>query len=103
MGTITHAAERKAFEVALNAVVRKTEKGRRNGYVGVVNAIEAVLGDGWKPEAYDALREAFGKEGKWAGFMDNLLVNYDTDYIKGLMMSLGYEGGFSGCNDCPHP
>ena len=96
MGTITHAAERKAFEVALNAVVRKTEKGRRNGYVGVVNAIEAVLGDGWKPEAYDALREAFGKEGKWAGFMDNLLVNYDTDYIKGLMMSLGYEGGFSG-------
>ena len=27
MGTITHAAERKAFEVALNAVVRKTEKG----------------------------------------------------------------------------
>ena len=37
MGTITHAAERKAFEVALNAVVRKTEKGRRNGYVGVVN------------------------------------------------------------------
>ena len=96
MGTITHAAERKAFEVALNAVVRKTEKGRRNGYVGVVNAIEAVLGDGWKPEAYDALREAFGKEGKWAGFMDNLLVNYDADYIKGLMMSLGYEGGFSG-------
>lgn len=96
MGTITHAAERKAFEVALNAVVRKTEKGRRNGYVGVVNAIEAVLGDGWKPEAYDALREAFGKEGKWTGFMDNLLKNYDTDYIKGLMMSLGYEGGFSG-------
>ena len=70
MSTIAHAAERKVFEVALNAVVKKTERGRRNGYVGVVNAIEAVLGDGWKPEAYNALREAFGKEGKWTIYIE---------------------------------
>ena len=96
MGTITHATERKAFELALNALARKNGKSRSNGYVSMINAIETVLGDGLKPEAYDALRRAFGKDGKWTAYLDRLLTESNPEYLKGLMMSLGYEGAFSG-------
>lgn len=51
MAAITHAAERKAFEVALNSAMKKVDKNRSEGYVEVVNMIEKVLKDGWKPVA----------------------------------------------------
>ena len=96
MSAITHAAQRKAFEAALNAALKKTEKRRGEGYAGVVNAIEKALGDGWKPEAYEQLRAAVSKDGKWARYFDNLLDRTDTDYLKGMIMSLLYEGAFYG-------
>jgi len=96
MNKITHVVERKTFELALNAALRKKGKYRNKGYVRVVNAIEAVLGDVWRPEAYSALREALGKEGKWTGYFDKIIAESDPAYLKGLMMSLGYEGGFAG-------
>ncbi len=96
MAAITHAAERKAFEVALGSVMKKVDKNRSEGYVEIVNMIEKVLKDGWKPEAYDRLRTALGKEGKWTHYFNNLLDNCDIEYLKGLMMSFGYEGGFRG-------
>lgn len=58
--------------------------------------IEKVLKDGWKPEAYERLRVAFSKEGKWTQYFNNLLDNCDRAYLKGLMMAFGYEGGFRG-------
>ena len=96
MAAITHAAERKAFEVALGSVMKKVDKNRSEGYVEIVNMIEKVLKDGWKPEAYDRLRTALGKDGKWTHYFNNLLDNCHIEYLKGLMMSFGYEGGFRG-------
>ena len=40
MAVITHAAERKAFEVALGSVMKKVDKNRSDGYVEIVNMIE---------------------------------------------------------------
>ncbi len=96
MASITHTAERKAFEVALSSVMKKVDKNRSEGYVEIVNMIEKVLKDGWKPEAYERLRMALGKDGKWTQYFNNLLDNCDIEYLKGLMMSFGYEGGFRG-------
>ena len=95
---IVHAAKRKALEVALDAVMKKAKKDRTEGYVEVVNVVEKLLGDGWPPEAYDRLRSALGKDGKWTSFFDDLLDYVDTDYLKGLIMSIGFEGGFTGFN-----
>ena len=96
MAAITHAAERKAFEVALNSAMKKVDKNRSEGYVEVVNMIEKVLKDGWKPEAYERLRTTLGKDGKWTQYFNNLLDNYDREYLRGVMMSFGYEGAFRG-------
>lgn len=73
MAAITHAAERKAFEVTLGSVMKKVDKNRYEGYVEIVNMIEKVLKDGWKPEAYERLRTALGKDGKWTHYFNNLL------------------------------
>ena len=96
METISHAVERKAFEVALDSLMKKAQKNRSEGYVEIVNMIEKVLKDGWKPEAYERLRVTLGKDGKWTQFFNNLLDNCDVEYLKGLMMAFGYEGGFRG-------
>jgi hypothetical protein len=93
---LAHAAERKAFELVLNSLEKKSKKNRHEGYVEVVNAMQKVLGDGWPDEAYDRLRATFSKGGKYANFFDRLLDTTDPEYLKGLMMSFGYEAALSG-------
>lgn len=93
---LVHAAERKAFELVLDTAGKKAVNNREEGYVGVVNAIQKLLGDTWPPEAYDRLRATFSKEGKWTTFFNNLIDRVDLDYLKGLFMSFGFEAGFTG-------
>ncbi len=97
MASIAHAAERKAFELVLRNVLKKKKGSDRDeGYVDVINAIEKLQGDTWPPEAYERLRKGFSQGGKWAQFFDNLIANTDTDFLTGLFMSFGFEGGFTG-------
>lgn len=96
MSSIAHAAERKAFEVALNSVMKKSKNAREEGFVGVVNVFQKILGNTWPPEAFDRLRIALGKDGKWTEFFCNLLDTRDTEFLKGIFMSFGYEGALSG-------
>jgi MoaA/NifB/PqqE/SkfB family radical SAM enzyme len=93
---IVHAAERKAFDAAITQAIRKADRCGSEGYVDLVNAVEKVLGDGWPEEAYDRLRDALGKDGKWTRFFNDLLQNTNREYLKGLLMSFGFEGGFTG-------
>ena len=44
---LKHAAERKAFEAAVSAAMRKADKSGSEGYVEMVNVIQKVLGDAW--------------------------------------------------------
>ena len=93
---LTHAAKRKAFELVLDTVGKKAVQNRGEGYTEVVNAIQKLLGNGWKDTAYDQLRIAFSKEGKWTTYFNNLLDHVDTEFLKGLFMSIGFEGAFTG-------
>ena len=96
MADVKHAVERKAFEVVLDNVMKRNEKHRGEGYVGVINAMQKLMGDTWKPEAYEKLRRSFSQNGKYAQFFDRILNNTDADFIKGLFMSIGFEAGFTG-------
>lgn len=93
---IVHAAQRKAFELLLDTVGKKAINNRTEGYVGVINGIQKLLGDAWTDDGYAMLKTAFGKDGKWTGFFNNLMDHADTEFIKGLFMSIGFEGGFTG-------
>ncbi len=93
---LAHAAERKMMEAALNKAVKYAKGHRGEGYAGVVDAMQKILKDGWKEEAYDSLRTGLSSDGKWAHFFDELIEKTDTEYLKGLIMSFGFEGGLTG-------
>jgi MoaA/NifB/PqqE/SkfB family radical SAM enzyme len=96
---IAHAAERKAFELVLDGVMKYAKKDRTKGFVQVVNAIEKVLGDVWSPQAYDSLRKFFGTDSKWSRQLSHILDTVDPFVLKTLMLNAGYEGGFRGFRD----
>ena len=70
---LTHAAERAAFQAVIKTAGRKTISNREEGFVSVVDMIQKINGDTWSAEAYDRLRETFGKDGKWTKFFNHLL------------------------------
>ena len=86
---LTHAAERAAFQAVIKTAGRKTISNREEGFVSVVDMIQKINGDTWSAEAYDRLRETFGKDGKWTKFFNHLLDYADQDYLEGLFMSFG--------------
>ena len=96
---ITHAAERKAFELILDGVMKYTKKERNKGFVQVVNAIEKVLGDVWPKDAYDQMRKFFGTDSKWSRQLNHIIDTVDPHVLKTLMLNAGYEGGFRGFRD----
>ena len=96
---LTHAAERAAFEAVLKTAGKKAVKNRKEGYVEVINVMQKILGNAWPDEAYGRLRTAFSKDGKWTGFFNDLLDRVDHDYLLGLFMSIGFEGGFTGYHE----
>lgn len=77
---ILHAAQRKAFETALNTAMKKVDGNNNKGYIGGIDLIQKTLGKGWPDQAYENLREAFGKDGKWTQFFNNL--NETTDLFR---------------------
>ena len=94
---MTHAIERKAFEVAIDAAIKHTNKDRSKALLQLVDLMEKTLGDGWSPQAYEALREIFRDENsKWMQYANHLLDNTDPKLIKMAMLNLGYEAGYRG-------
>ncbi len=93
---VVHAAQRKAFELALDTVGKKAIQNRTEGYVEVINAMQKILGDAWPDGAYDKLRVAFAKDGKWTRYFNNLLEHTDVEFLRGLFLSIGFEGAFAG-------
>lgn len=97
MDSITHAMQRKAFEVAIDAAIKYTNHDRSKALLQLVDLTEKILGDVWKPEAYAQLRNIFSNpDSKWMKFANNLLDNTDPKLLKMAMLNLGYEAGFRG-------
>lgn len=95
--TVAHAVERKAFEVAIDAAIKHTNKDRQKALLQFIDLAEKKLGDAWKPEAYEALREIVrDKDSKWMRYIDRLFDNTDPKLIKMAALNLGYEAGFRG-------
>ena len=63
---LIHAAERKAFEVAIDSLIKHVGNDPTN-MVKIINIGEKFIGKSWSPEAYEKLKAAFSDENsKWA-------------------------------------
>ena len=62
MANIIHAAERKAFRIALDRVVEKAKEGNAAEVAdSLINMIQKILGDTWSDDAYARLHQIAGK------------------------------------------
>ena len=95
--SMTHMAERKAFEIAIDAALKHLHKDRQKALLQFVDLAEKSLGDAWRPEAYENIRKQISNEdSKWMKFANNLFDNTDPKLIKMAALNLGYEAGFRG-------
>ena len=94
---IKHAAERKAFEVAIDAALKHIDKDREKAMIQFINLIQKVLGDTWPDSAYDALRGVYeDPNSKWCKFTNDLFDDIDHGILKTAALNLGYETAFRG-------
>ncbi len=97
MGSITHAAERKLFEVAVDAAMNHVSKDREKAMIQFIDLMQKVLGNTWKPEAFDKLRGIYeNPDSKWNKFTNDLFDSVDLGQLKSAALNLGYEAGFRG-------
>ena len=61
-----HKAQRKMFEVVLDAAIKHSDSDRRKALMQLVDLIEKTLGDVWGPAAYKMFRDIFSDpDSKW--------------------------------------
>lgn len=97
MASLGHAAERKLFEVAVNAAFNHIDKDREKAMIQFINLMQKVLGSTWQPEAFDALRGIYeDPNSKWCKFTNDLFDNVDHKQLLSAALNLGYEAGFRG-------
>lgn len=93
---LIHAAKRKAFEVAIDSLIKHVGNDPTN-MVKIINIGEKFIGKSWSPEAYEKLKAAFSDENsKWAKFGRRLVEETDPFVLKQAFLTLGYEAGFHG-------
>ena len=98
MTNLAHAAERKAFQITLEKLVKKA-KTENAGEVAdsLINLIEKILGPAWKDKTYEELRSiAADPDSKWARFADRVMQNTDEKILTTFLLNAAYEGGFRG-------
>ena len=94
---LKYVAERKAFEVMIDTLIKRVGKDSSKNLVQLINMIEKVLGDTLPPVAYDKLRKAFGDENsKWAHYAERLATETDPFVLREAFLTLGYEAAFRG-------
>ena len=96
---LAHKAERKAFEITLNSIVKKAQKGEDLSEVfnSLIDKMEKVLGDSWKASSYEMLRKlSCDPDSKWTRYTHRILKEVDPNILVKFLLNAGYEGGFRG-------
>ena len=95
---LSHAAERRAFETILDSMIKKGQTQNVGELASeLVDMIQRILGDTWKPESYELLRRLSEEpDGKWAHYAQRILRECDPYILKTFLTNVAYEGGFRG-------
>ena len=101
MKNLTHAAERKAFSVAIDQFLKHLDEqseDRTSTYLKLVNMAEKFWGkDGTSQEGLDRARKAIqDPNNRWVKFINRVIDETDPHVAKMLLLNLGYEAFFRG-------
>ena len=94
---VSHAAERKAMEVAIDHIVKGLDKDRTGEYLKLIDLAEKFYGKGFTKENYDAARKAVqDPNNKWVNYINSVIDDANPEFIKKTALNLGYEAFFRG-------
>ena len=99
---LQHAAERKAFAVAIDKFLNHLDKSdiseRTETYLKLIDAAEKFWGkNGARKETLDKVREYVkNPENRWVKFINRVIDETDRNYAKKMLLNLGYEAFFRG-------
>ena len=97
MPTLSHKAGRAAFSVAVDAVLKKTNKDRNKAFHSLVDLAERFMGDSMPLTSYDAARKVIDDpESKWMLYINRLLDEVSPNVLKTAALNFGYEAGLCG-------
>lgn len=97
MGKIRHQAERAAFGVLVDGILKYINKDPENNLLKAVDLTESFAKDRFQPESYEAARRMIrDKDGKWMQYVYRLMREVSPNVLKKTVMNLGFEAMLSG-------
>ena len=99
---LQHAAERKAFAVAIDKFLNHLDKEdmskRTDTYLKLIDAAEKFWGkNGARKETLDKVREYVkNPNNRWVKFINRVIDESDPHYARTMLLNLGYEAFFRG-------
>lgn len=94
---LAHKAQRKMFEVVIDAACKHNDNDRRKALLQLVDLVEKTLGDVWGPGAYQMFRNIFSDpDNKWMKYANSMFNDVDPKILKSRMLNTGLEAGFRG-------
>ncbi len=94
---VKHAAGRKAFEVAFDAVYKYVNKDREKNMLKLLNLAHKVTGSTFPEFFWDNATEMLGNpEAKWTKVIYNAFEKFNPNIVKKHVLNLAYETGLTG-------
>ncbi len=97
---IAHAAERKAFEVAFNQVIKSMTSDTREGAIEKLINMAAKLLKDTNPGAVVGMKSALYPGSKWEDWIFRVIDETDPNVLRAAVLNGGYESAFRGYRDC---
>ena len=101
--SISHAAERKTFEVLVNRLIKKISKKedvneRSEIYIKIADSTVKFWGkEATNMDSLNKVREAFkNPDNRWVKFLNQIIDETDPNCARSLLVNLGYEGFLRG-------
>ena len=93
---IAHAAERKAFSVAVDKILKAASGEDREKTVENLISMASKLLKDTNPGAIDSMHAALYPGSKWEKWLFDVIDNTDHNVLKSAVLNGGYEGAFRG-------
>lgn len=98
MQSFLHAAERKAFQLALDHLIQRGKNEDAAALAdSLIGLIKRIMGSSWSDDSYDRLRSiAADPNSKWARYANRVIKDTDPVILSKFLLNAAYEGGFRG-------
>ena len=98
---LSHAAERKAFSVAIDKFLKNVSKKdvseRTETYIKLINVAAKFWGDDASSEKFEAVKKAVSDpDNRWVKFINRVIDETNPHYAHMMLLNLGYEAFFRG-------